>query len=387
VTARDRAAVAGVGYTEFSLDSGVTTMTLATRAIRRAIEDAGLSVADIDGLATYSMGDSVGPSMVAPALGLTDLSYLLHQVGGGTVSHGVIGNAMLAVASGQSEVVVVYRALNGRSGHRLGGTGTGLVNVNVETPYKISYGLFSAAQEFALAARQHMVKYGTTSEHLGQIAVNQRAFAVQNERAIKRSPITLDDYLSSRWIVDPFRLLDCCLESDGACAVVVVSAERARDLRQHPVLISGAAWGIGHTMLSNGWPDQTQSAVIHTAPRLYRMAGLRPQDVDIAMLYDCFTYSVLVQVEDFGFCDKGDGGPFIASGATAEGGSIPVNTHGGFLSEAYVHGLNHFCEAVQQLRHQCGDRQVPGAQVALSTGQPGLVGGESSAVLLRRADR
>jgi acetyl-CoA acetyltransferase len=387
MTAVTKPAVAGIGYTEFTTKSGVTTLTLAMRAILSALEDAGLGVEDVDGLATYSMSDSVAPPIVAQALGLNDVNYMLHQVGGGSVSHTVIGNAAMAVASGQARVVVVYRSLNGRSGHRLGGTGTGPVHFTLETQYKSPYGLVTAAQEYALAARSHMEKYGTTAEQLGCIAVNQRANAVNNPRALKRTPITLDDYLASRWIVEPLRLLDCCLESDGACAVVITAGDHARDLKQTPVTIAAAAWGLGHTLVSNGWPDLTESSAKRTGAKLFGATGLSPQDVDVAELYDCFTYSVLVQLEDFGFCEKGDAGEFVALGSTKLDGVLPVNTHGGFLSEAYVHGMNHFCEAVLQLRHECGVRQVPDAEIALSTGQAGIIGGETSAVLLVRGDR
>ncbi|GAA3137792.1 hypothetical protein GCM10020001_070390 [Nonomuraea salmonea] len=193
----------------------------------------------------------------------------------------------------------------------------------------------------------------------------------------------MDDYLASRWIAEPFRLLDCCLETDGACAVVVTTAERARALRRPPVLISAAAWGGGTSHLSGGAADPTVTAAAELAPRLYAQAGLGPADIDVAELYDCFTYSVIVQLEDYGFCPKGEGGPYVASGATALGGPLPVNTHGGFLSEGYVHGINHIAEAVSQLRGEAGERQVAGAEVALSTAQPGYVLPATSALILR----
>jgi acetyl-CoA acetyltransferase len=233
-----------------------------------------------------------------------------------------------------------------------------------------------------MAARAHMLEYGTSHEQLGQIAVQQRAQAVDNARALMRKPITLDDYLAARWVVEPFRLLDCCLETDGAVALVVTTPERARNLRQPPVWISGAAWGAGQTLYRD--PIATETAAARMAPRLFEMAGVGPADIDVAELYDCFTYSVVVQLEDYGFCAKGEGGAFAASGALARGGALPVNTHGGFLSEGYVHGLNHVCEAVSQLRGAAGARQVEGAEVALSTSQPGFISGSTSALILRR---
>jgi acetyl-CoA acetyltransferase len=382
---RDRAAIAGVGYTPFSKDSGVSTLTLAIDAILAALDDAGLTVDDVDALATHRVGDSTPPWVVAPALGIPEVSWYLDQFGGGSVSHAVIGQAAMAVASGVARTVVCYRAINARSEFRMGGTGRGVAPI-FDAQYQAPYGYFAPPQQFAMFTRAHMIKYGTTHEQLGHIAVGQRANAVKNPRALKRDPITLDDYLASRWLAEPLRLLDCCLETDGACAVVVTSAERARDLAAPPVLISGAVWGGGDSFFSGQGGDFTVSEAARIAPRLYTMAGVGPADIDVAELYDCFTYSVLVQLEDYGFCPKGEGGPYAASGATRLDGPLPVNTHGGFLSEGYVHGINHVAEAVAQLRGTAGDRQVSGAEVALSTAQPGYVLAGTSALILR-ADR
>ncbi|MDX6743396.1 thiolase C-terminal domain-containing protein [Actinocorallia sp. A-T 12471] len=377
MTFRDKTALVGVGYTPFSKNSGVSTLTLAMDAILTALDDAGLTLDDVDGLATHRVGDSTPPWVVAPALGLTNVSWYLDQFGGGSVSHSVIGQAAMAVASGVARTVVVYRAINARSEFRMGGTGRGAAPI-FDSQYQAPYGYFAPPQQFAMYARAHMNAYGTTHEQLGAIAVRQRAYAVKNARALKRDPITLDDYLASRWIAEPFRLLDCCLETDGACAVVITSAERARDLAQPTVLISGAAWGGGDSFFSGVPTDFTVTEAARMAPRLYAMAGVGPGDIDVAELYDCFTYSVLVQLEDYGFCAKGEGGPYVESG---EGPA--VNTHGGFLSEGYVHGINHVAEAVAQLRGTAGDRQVEGAQVALSTAQPGYVLAGTSALILR----
>jgi acetyl-CoA acetyltransferase len=379
---RDRAAIVGVGYTPFSKDSGVSTLTLAIDAILAALDDAGLTVDDVDALATHRVGDSTPPWVVAPALGIPEVSWHLDQFGGGSVSHAVIGQAAMAVATGVARTVVCYRAINARSEFRMGGTGRGVAPV-FDAQYQAPYGYFAPPQQFAMAARAHMIKYGTTHEQLGHIAVGQRANAVKNPRALKRDPITLDDYLASRWIAEPLRLLDCCLETDGACAVVVTSAEHARDLAAPPVLISGAVWGGGDSFFSGQGGDFTVSEAARIAPRLYAMAGVGPEDIDVAELYDCFTYSVLVQLEDYGFCAKGEGGSYAASGATRLDGPLPVNTHGGFLSEGYVHGINHVAEAVAQLRGTAGDRQVSGAEVALSTAQPGYVLAGTSALILR----
>ncbi|GAA2447527.1 lipid-transfer protein [Actinomadura vinacea] len=384
---RDGAAIAGVGYTPFSKNSGVSTLTLAVEAVLAALDDAGLGVDDVDALATHRVGDSTPPWVVAPALGVPEVTWYLDQFGGGSVSHSVIGQAAMAVASGAAETVVCYRAVNARSEFRMGGTGRAPAPM-FDVQYQAPYGYFAPPQQFAMYTRAHMNAYGTTHEQLGHIAVGQRANAVKNARALKRDPITLDDYLASRWIAEPLRLLDCCLETDGACAVVVTSRERARDLRRPPVLISGAAWAGGDSFFSGAGSgpsgtDLTVTEAARLAPRLYAMAGVGPGDIDVAELYDCFTYSVVVQLEDYGFCAKGEGGPYAASGALALDGELPVNTHGGFLSEGYVHGINHVAEAVSQLRGTAGDRQVPGAEVALSTSQPGYVLAGTSALILR----
>ncbi|WP_405140454.1 acetyl-CoA acetyltransferase [Sphaerisporangium sp. NBC_01403] len=382
---RDRTALAGVGYTAFSKNSWVSTLTLACEAVLAALDDAGLTAGDVDGIATHRVGDSAAPSLVGPALGIDAPAWYLDQFGGGSVSHSVVGQAALAVAAGVARTVVCYRAINARSEFRMGGTGRA-APAGPEAQYQVPYGYTAPPQQYAMYARAHMLKYGTKAEHFGQLAVTQRANAAKNPRALMRTPITMDDYLAARWIAEPFRLLDCCLETDGACAVVVTTAERARDLRRPPVLISAAAWGGGDSFLSAGDTpaDPTVTSAAELAPRLYRMAGAGPEDIDVAELYDCFTYSVIVQLEDYGFCAKGEGGPFVASGATALDGSLPVNTHGGFLSEGYVHGMNHIAEAVSQLRGDAGDRQAQGAEVALSTAQPGYILPATSALILRR---
>jgi acetyl-CoA acetyltransferase len=253
---------------------------------------------------------------------------------------------------------------------------------SADLEFQRPYGMIAPAQNYALGARMHMNRYGTTAEQLGAVAVTQRAHAVHNPRALMRTPIDLDDYLGSRWITEPLRLLDCCLETDGACALVVTSADRAADLRRPVVTLTGWAWGIGMNDFSNSDADLTTTPARLVARQLFERTGLGPTDIDVAELYDAFSISVLLQLEDYGFCQRGEAGPFVASGATGLGGSIPVNTHGGFLSEGYIHGLNHVCEAVAQLRGEAGERQVPAARVALSTAQPGYINGVSSALLL-----
>jgi acetyl-CoA acetyltransferase len=380
---RDRAAIVGVGATPYAKDSGVSTLTLALRAITAALDDAGLSLADVDGVACHRVGDSAPASIVAESLGQRDVHYFLDQFGGGSTSHAIVGSAANAVVAGQADCVVCWRAVNARSEFRMGGTGRPPPD-QLEFQYQAPYGYATPPQQFAMVAREYMDNYGATAEDFGAVAISQRWFAERNERALMRAPLTMKDYLASRWIVEPLRLFDCCLETDAAVAVVVTSTERARDLRRVPVTISGAMWGSGHTLFSNRRPDLGVSGAAAASPRLWAQAGLGPADVDVAELYDAFTPLVLLQLEDYGFCAKGEAGAFVRAGETGIGGSLPTNTHGGHLSEGYVHGLNHLAEAVRQLRHESGARQVPSAEVALSTGQSGYVMGNSSALVVRR---
>jgi acetyl-CoA acetyltransferase len=284
------------------------------------------------------------------------------------MSHATVGQAALAVTAGVADVVVCWRAVNARSEFRMGGTGRPPPDV-VEFQYQVPYGYATPPQQFAAVARAYLDRFGLGREAFGQVAVRQRGYAAANERALMRTPITMDDYLASRWIAEPLCLLDCCLETDAAVAVVVTTAERARDLRQPPVLIAGAVWGSGHTLFSNDRGDLTTTAAVDAAARLWTMAGVGPSDVDVACLYDAFTPLVLLQLEDYGFCEKGEAADWYAETA------LPINPHGGHLSEGYVHGLNHVAAAVERLR--------TGASVALSTGQPGYVAGSMSALVLR----
>jgi acetyl-CoA acetyltransferase len=311
------------------------------------------------------------------------MHYHLDLFGGGSTSASVVGSAAMAVASGMAECIVCWRAVNARSEFRMGGTGRPAPDT-VEFQYQAPYGFATPPQQFAMYTRSYLDTYGVGAEDLGRVAITQRRNAMDNERAMMRVPLTMEDYLASRLIVEPLRLFDCCLETDAAVAVVVTSAERARDLRQLPVLISGAAFGGGHSLYSNGRGDLSTTAAADVAPRLYAMAGVGPQDIDVLELYDAFTPLVLLQLEDYGFCKKGEAAGLVGDGTTAIGGRLPVNTHGGHLSEGYAHGLNHVAEAVSQLRGQAGSRQVTGAEVALSTGQPGYVAGSTSALVLRR---
>jgi acetyl-CoA acetyltransferase len=380
---RGDVAIVGIGCTEFSRDSGVGVFTLASQAVKRAVSDAGLQLGDVDGLCTYGVNDSIAPNILAQAIGVGSLSFYVDQFYGGSVSLTMIGQATMALAAGIADCVVVYRALNGRSGVRVNGSGGGAGRQPWDMQFKTSAGCIAPSQEIALAARAHMLKYGTTSEDFGRIAILSRTNALANERAMMRTPMSMDDYLGSRWIVEPFRKLDCCLETDGAVAVVLVRADRARDLPHRPVLVQGAAWGGGITVVNNGHSDITVSPARPMAERLYAAASLGPSDIELAELYDCFTYNVLSQIEGYGFAEPGEVPSMLADGAfDRDHGRLPLNTHGGLLSEGYIHGMNHVYEAVEQIRGDAGERQVERHDVALVTGQLGYVSGYSSAAVL-----
>jgi acetyl-CoA acetyltransferase len=381
---RGHAAIVGIGCTEYSRDSGVSVFNLAAHAITNAVTDAGLELSDIDGLVTFGPNDSIPPNMLAQGLGIKSMSFFLDHFLGGSVSISTVGQAAIAVSAGVADCVVVYRSLNGRSELRMNGSGAPRMRQPWDMPYKVSAGYIAPSQEIAMAARAHMLRYGTTNEDFGRIAIMSRNHALDNERAMMRTPMTMDEYLESRWIVDPFRKYDCCLETDGAAAIVIVPADRAKDLPHRPVVVEGAAWGGGVTIVNNDFDDISTSPATPLAERLYASAGMGPGDIDFAEMYDCFTYSVLSQLEGYGFAEPGEVPGMLADGAFDRAtGSLPVNTHGGLMSEAYIHGINHVYEAVEQIRGDAGVRQVTDHDVALVTGQVGYVSGYSSAVILK----
>ncbi len=360
-----------MGYTPFSKNSGVSTLALAQHAIADALADAGLPWGALDGVATHRVGDSVQAAVVAEALGIDDLHFYLDQFGGGSASHSIIGAAAAAVATGVAETVVCWRAINARSGYRMGGTGRPPPDV-LEFQYQTPYGYATPPQQFAMYARSWMHRYGVTAEDLGRVAIRQRACAVDNPRAMMRTPITMDDYLSARWIVEPFRLFDCCLETDAAVALVITTAERARRPPPPAGADLGRRLGIrAHAGVERPRrPHGVGGGEDGAAPVGHGGAGSRRTSRSPASTTPS-PRLVLQQLEDYGFCAKGDAAGFYAET------TLPVNTHGGHLSEGYVHGLNHAAHAVQRLRD--------GLAVALTTGQPGYVAGNTSAVVLRRA--
>jgi acetyl-CoA acetyltransferase len=385
--AGEPAAVVGVGYTPISATSGTTILQLAVDAALAAIADSGLNITDIDGVVTFGLGDTVRTMAVATELGLTVPRWTLDLAGGGNLACAVVAEAAAAVRVGLADSVLVYRAANGRSGRRLGATGQA-VDASGVRQFLVPAGLVSYAQQMAMWCRRYLETYAPPPEAYGMIAMKSRANAMHNERAQKRTPFTLDEYFASPWIVDPFRLFDICLESDGACALVVTTTERARDLAKPPVLIRAAAHGGAATPGSDledfiGYEDLTRNFSGAIRDRLFASAGVTQDDLDFAEIYDCFTHTVVLTAEGIGLAPVGQGAQFLASDEVMSAGSrLPINTHGGLLSEGYLMGFNHVTEAVLQLRGECGVRQVPHARLGLVTAGAMMQG---SAVILSAA--
>jgi acetyl-CoA acetyltransferase len=395
-TIKDRTAVVGVGATPYyrrGESVPQTSMELAGKAVIAALDDAGLTVNDLDGFALYSMGFDT--SLFAQWLGVPDVKFTAMLTGGGGGAAGSVGLASAGIVAGMADVVVSVMTLQ-QAASRFGASFAprgkpGAVYSAPPSPegnFIQPSGLMGPGQMFAVLAQRHMHLYGTKREHFAEVAISTRANAVRRPTALMREPLTLDAYFDARMISDPLCLFDFCLECDGAVAVVTTSAERARDLRHPPVYVTASThgghgrWGQAITWM--GMPDEyfTSSGHRPVAQRLWEMAGMQPSDVDVALLYDHFSPMVLMQLEDYGFCPVGESGAFVADGNIRwPDGSLPVNTHGGNLSEAYIIGMTHVKEAVEQLRGTAVN-QVEGAQVALATGGPASI--PTSALLLRR---
>jgi acetyl-CoA acetyltransferase len=362
-SARERCAVRGVGATDFSPRSGRSPLTLASQAVLAALDDAGLVPADVDGI-IRSDYDAVQATDLARALGIPDLTYWGTAGIGGAAPCGMVGQAVAAIVAQLATTVAVFRSLNGRSGQRLG-RGSGVQRAasrqvggnGTYEEFFLPYGLLAPGQQFAIVARAHMERFGTSFDDLRAIAVTARRRANANPQAqMGHRLLTEAEYDGARMLSEPLRLYDYCLETDGACAVIVTSAERAFDGPHPPALIRSVAQGSGPTPPMGSFlsalfaQELTSTPAAATARTLYGRAGLGPEDIDVVQLYDCFTITALLQLEDYGFCAKGEGGPFASSGALDLNGSLPFNTAGGNLSEGYLHGMTHIAEGVRQIR-------------------------------------
>ena len=393
-THQDKAAIVGIGATKYwprGQSWPRTINEMAGQAILAACEDAGISVRQIDGFAFYS-GASAGyatkmdPGSLIEMLGIPEVTFTAALTGGGGGSAGAIGLAASALLSEDATYVVTLMSLQQYTS-RLG-TVYGASAPTPENSFLQPSGLVGPGHLMSVLTRRHMHRFGTRREALAEIVISQRENAVPRETAVRRNPLTLDEYFQAPMLADPLCRLDFCLETDGAVAVITTTADRAKDLKQNPVYVHAAAhggvkeWGRGFAWM--GMPDDyfTTSGHGSVAKQLWARAGVGPQDMDVALIYDHFSSMVLMQLEDYGFCQKGEGGPFVESGALRyNGGSIPVNTHGGQLSEGYIIGMTHIFEAVEQLRGVAVN-QVKDAELALVTGGPASL--PTSGLVLRR---
>lgn len=385
----DRAAIVGLGTTEFSKNSGRTELRLAMEATLAALADAGIDPSEVDGFSSYSV-DKVPEYEVARLLGADNIKFFSQVPHGGGAACAPVLHAVMAVATGLAKTVVVYRAMNERSWYRFGSGSYGFASTpifeNVNYGWYMPHGLHTPAAWVGMFAQRYMHRFGATSEDFGRISVAARDFAATNPAAFFfEKPITLEDHQASRWICEPLRLLDCCQESDGAVAMVITSVERARDLRQKPVVIKAAAQGIssGQQIMTSFYRDDITGLpeMGLVARQLWEQSGLSAADIQTAVIYDHFTPFVLQQLEEFGFCKRGEAKDFVRAGHHARGGLLPVNTHGGQLGEAYIHGMNGIAEGVRQVRGSAVNQvaSVEHVLVTAGTGVPtsGLILGQA----------
>jgi acetyl-CoA acetyltransferase len=361
-TLRDKYCIVGVGETEYSRASGRTTRAMAVEAVRKALLDAGLKGGDVDGMLSYQNGDSTLSPFVAPDLGIR-LNFYMDVVGGGSSTEALIGLAIGAMEAGMCNAVAIFRSMNGYSEVRIGGTGVrAAAPVRGPDLSQRPFGMTSAGQNFALTFMRHMYEYGTTSEQVAHVRQAHSKHASQNPKALLKERVTVADVVGSRWIVKPLHLLDCCLETDNATCVIVTSAERARDLRKRPVYIMGVAGRTSKPRLDFHWAHGPISRVAgyYAKDIVFPQAGITPEDVDVTGSYDAFTFTTMLQLEEYGFCKKGEGGAYVSSGIIELGGKRPNNTSGGHLCEGYTHGMSMVIENVRQLRGEADD-YCPGA--------------------------
>ena len=371
---KDKTAIAGIGLTEFSKKSGVSELSLAAQATLAACEDAGLQPSEIDGFISYTL-DSTDEIELARTVGANDLKLFTKVNYGGGAAVGTILHAVMAVASGVADNVICYRAMNGRSGQRMGqGISGQIVSSDlIHWSWYMPYGMLTPGSWIAMIANKYMHHYGVTSEDLGRVAISQRNYAQTNPRAFGYGkPLTMEDYLASKMVAEPLRLYDFCQETDGGCAILVTSAERARDLKQKPAMIRGVVQAStqGQEQMTSFYREELDSLPeMELAARLvYEQSGLGPDDINAACLYDAFTSEIIMQLESFGFCGRGEGKDLVRDGALDIDGRLPNNTHGGLLSEAYIHGMNNIAEGARLIRGSSSNQPKGGEHVLVSSG-------------------
>jgi acetyl-CoA acetyltransferase len=402
---RDKYAIAGVGETTYTRGSGRTTRALASWAVRNAILDAGLTPADIDGMLSYQSGDSTFAPFVAGDLGIR-LNFYMDVFGGGSSTEALIGIALGVIEAGMCKTVVIFRAMNGYSQVRIGGTGArATVPVSGDMLHSRAYGWQSAGQMFSPTFMRHMYDYGTRPEQVAAVKAIHSEHAANNPKALYKERVTVADVLESRIICKPLHLLDCCVETDNGNAIVVTSAERARDCRHPLVLIRGVVGRCSKPRVDMHYQAGPISTVAGHYAReiLWPNSGVSPEEIDVTGSYDAFTFTTMLQLEDYGFCKKGEGGDYVSNGTIRLGGKRPNNTSGGHLCEGYTHGINMVIENVRQLRHDADDfcpvgadgrrrhshdyraggcRQVPDVELTANLGW--AMPGTGSAMVMRR---
>jgi acetyl-CoA acetyltransferase len=377
---REAGAITGVGETRYLRGTDRTALSFQLEASLNAIRDAGLQPSDIDGLIPYGHG-AVAEDFVTN-FGILDLRFSATTPMGGASAVASIQCALAAIKAGICNHVLLSLGRTGYSGGRIGTRVQQMPQFRVIGEFEMPLGAIAPAQLYAPMARRHMELYGTTSRQLAEIAVTTRYHASLQSNATMKNPITIEDHQASRMISDPLRLLDCSLESDGGAAVVISAPDRARDLAKRPIMVMGVAEGHpDQPSAITQRPDLTVLGLAKAAPRVFEMAGVTHADIDVAEVYDCFTYIVLCQLEDLGFCKKGEGGGFVQDGALGLNGRLPVNTHGGLLSQAHMAGMNHIVELTRQLRGEAL-AQVPDAEIGLVTGYGDM--GDGALAIMRR---
>lgn len=399
---RDKYCIVGVGETPYTRHSGRSTRAMGVEAVRNAMLDAGMGPGDVDGMMSYQNGDSTMSPWIASDIGCR-LNFFMDVVGGGGSTEALVGLAIGAMEAGMCNAVAIFRSMNGYSEVRMGSTGA-----RAAAPVKSidlaqrPFGMTSAAQNFGMTFMRHMYEYGTTSEQIAHVKVAHSKHASQNPKAIKKNRVTVDDVLNSRWVSKPVHLLDCCLETDNAACLIITRADRARDLRHKPVHIMGVVGRVSKPRSDFHWAHGpiTRVAGYYAKDIIFPMAGIGPEDVDITGSYDAFTFTTMLQLEEYGFCAKGEGGAYVSSGIIELGGKRPNNTSGGHLCEGYTHGISMVIENVRQLRGTVDDycpraaegihshdyspgkcRQVKDAHIAMNLGWTNP--GTGSALILR----
>lgn len=379
---KGKTAITGIGETAYTRGSHKSALALVLEAALNAIADAGLSPNEIDGVIPYALGP-VAEEIMAN-LGMQDVRFSAQTPMGGASAVAALQAAAAAIHAGVCNHVLLTLGRRGYSDSRIATRLAAMPQFRLISEHENPIGAIAPAQLYAPMARRHMELYGTTAEQFAEVAITMRRHALLNDNAIMKKPLSAEDHLNARMISDPFRLFDCCLESDGAAAIIVSGAERASDMPRHPVTILAVAEGHPDSPGTiTQRPDITTLGLAKAAPRAFEMAGVEHSDIDVAQIYDCFTYTVICQLEDLGFCKKGEGGPFVEGGQLKLSGQLPTNTHGGLLSQAHIAGMNHIAELVKQLRHDGGPAQVPDAQIGLVTGYGDL--GDGSIAIMQRA--